>query len=411
MIRCGLRAYGTRIVSKTSQHHLHYSLVRPSGFDDAKLRDIIESSNMAVSKQTKNAKQNKVETRKGASDDLSLKDELAMSLASSAATTEVEVPPTTAKTSTKDDSNLRDTIKTAKENYNKLMKALLDDSQSTLKTLAKALNQITGYNKIEEHKAGVQQLERDVKDARIAVKSAKKQFTDAIERRSALQREVNELLTRKNNWSSSDVERFTELYKSDHENQQNETNSRIELDNAEQALDAVQLKLGSKILTRYHEEQLWSDKIRQALTWGTWIITGVNICLFAVATFFVEPWKRRRLVKAFHHEVQRQFDDYTEEIGQLSAKIAALSAKSDEAPVESDKSGSIAETVQLDLAKQVSSWESMKLLPKRLISTLSVQNSQFLISKTDLAIYAGMLVTSSCAFAALLTYTLLNSLH
>lgn len=407
MIRCGLRVYKTQIYSKATQAKLHYNFVKSSGYDDAKLRDIIESSNLAVSKQIKSAKQTNFDQVKSAKEELSPKDEVTILLGATTPLVEITSTESALKS---ENSDFRNTYKAAKANYNKFVNALLDDSQNRIKTLAKALNQITGYTKIEEHKAAVQQLERDVKDARIAVRSAKKQFTDAIEKRSALQREVNELLTRKNNWSPADVERFTELYKSDHENQQNEANSKENLENAEQALDNVQLKLGTKILTRYHEEQLWSDKIRQALTWGTWIITGVNICLFAVATFFVEPWKRRRLVKAFHDEVQQQFDEYTEEIGDLSMKIAALSTKESEPPFKAIMADvDEVEFVQLDLAGQLSSWESIKTIPNYLMSVIGLQTSQFLMNKTDLGIYAGVLVTTSCAFASLLTYLILSS--
>ena len=34
-----------------------------------------------------------------------------------------------------------------------------------------------------------------------------------------IHKEVNELLTRKHNWSLNDLERFTELYRNDHENE------------------------------------------------------------------------------------------------------------------------------------------------------------------------------------------------
>lgn len=50
------------------------------------------------------------------------------------------------------------------------------------------------------------------------------------------------------------------------------------------------------ILNRYHEEQVWSDKIRSLSTYGSLGITGANVFLFLLAVVLVEPWRRKRLV-------------------------------------------------------------------------------------------------------------------
>jgi sensitive to high expression protein 9, mitochondrial len=55
---------------------------------------------------------------------------------------------------------------------------------------------------------------------------------------------------------------------------------------------------------RYHEEQIWSDKIRRASTWGTFALMGVNVLLFVVVQIGLEPWRRKRLVKGFEEKVK-----------------------------------------------------------------------------------------------------------
>lgn len=55
---------------------------------------------------------------------------------------------------------------------------------------------------------------------------------------------------------------------------------------------------------RYHEEQIWSDKIRRASTWGTFALMGVNVLLFVVVQVGLEPWRRKRLVKGFEEKVK-----------------------------------------------------------------------------------------------------------
>lgn len=185
----------------------------------------------------------------------------------------------------------------------------MDSLQYTVLKATRALNDVTGYSSIEQLRASIDSLETDLKQAKENVKVCKEAFTEAISERSHLQKEVNELLTRKHDWSPQDLERFTELYKNDLVNEQNELVTQQKLNEAEQLVDSIQLKLTQLILTRYHEEQIWSDKIRRASTWGTWGLMGFNIMLFFTATFIVEPWKRRRMVDAFEDKVKVAIQD------------------------------------------------------------------------------------------------------
>lgn len=139
--------------------------------------------------------------------------------------------------------------------------------------------------------------------SRNEVKEAKDAYSAAIARRSASQREVNELLQRKQEWSPNDLERFTNLYRSDHVNEQEELQAGERLSRAEHAADEAQAELGRSILTRYHEEQIWSDKIRRASTYGTWALMAFNVVLFMVVQLGLEPWKRKRLVGSFEEKV------------------------------------------------------------------------------------------------------------
>ena len=77
---------------------------------------------------------------------------------------------------------------------------------------------------------------------------------------------------------------------------------------AERRAEEVSSRLSATILARYHEEQIWSDKIRRMSTWGTWGLMGVNILLFMVFQIAVEPWRRRRLVKGFEEKVMEALE-------------------------------------------------------------------------------------------------------
>lgn len=58
------------------------------------------------------------------------------------------------------------------------------------------------------------------------------------------------------------------------------------------------------ILNRYHEEQVWSDKIRSASTYGSLTVLGLNMFIFILAIIVVEPWKRRRLAATFEKKLE-----------------------------------------------------------------------------------------------------------
>lgn len=114
---------------------------------------------------------------------------------------------------------------------------------------------------------------------------------------------MNELLQRKHAWSPTDLERFTLLYRNDHTNEVAEVETQEALSKAEREAEEAAASLSKSILSRYHEEQVWSDKIRRMSTWGTWGLMGVNVLLFLIFQIAVEPWRRRRLVKGFEDKV------------------------------------------------------------------------------------------------------------
>lgn len=93
------------------------------------------------------------------------------------------------------------------------------------------------------------------------------------------------------------------LYRNDHANEVAETETQEALSRAEREAEEAAASLNKNILSRYHEEQVWSDKIRRMSTWGTWGLMGMNVLLFLIFQIAVEPWRRRRLIKGFEDKV------------------------------------------------------------------------------------------------------------
>ncbi len=178
----------------------------------------------------------------------------------------------------------------------------MDNFQTHVFTASRRLNDLTGYSGIETLKNDIERQEITVQECREEVKNSRANYSDAIAQRSSTQREVNDLLHRKHTWSPADLERFTSLYRSDHANEQTEAAAQKRVSDGEQHYEEASTKLAKAILARYHEEQIWSDKIRQMSTWGTWGLMGLNVLLFVLFQVVLEPWRRRRLVKGLRGE-------------------------------------------------------------------------------------------------------------
>ncbi|GAA5814012.1 hypothetical protein MFLAVUS_007502 [Mucor flavus] len=173
------------------------------------------------------------------------------------------------------------------------------DSKEALKRASKALNELTGYDQIDSVKQKVNDQALLFEATRDQVQQAKRDYEQAIETRSNTQRGINELLQRKHLWTADDVTQFTELYRLEHSHSQAETIAKDAYQSCEKKMDREYMELARSIMERYHEEQLWSDKIRSVSTYGTWALMVVNLLLFVTVQTVFEPRKRKRLTDRF----------------------------------------------------------------------------------------------------------------
>jgi hypothetical protein len=100
-------------------------------------------------------------------------------------------------------------------------------------------------------------------------------------------------------WTGDDVTKFTELYRLEHQHSQAEAVAKDHYQTCEKQMDREYMELARSIMERYHEEQLWSDKIRSVSTYGTWALMVVNLLLFVAVQTIFEPRKRKRLTDRF----------------------------------------------------------------------------------------------------------------
>lgn len=146
-------------------------------------------------------------------------------------------------------------------------------------------------------------IEQEIKALRVEAREAKKAYEIAVAERSACQRQVNDLLQRKSSWTEADVLLFTKLVRQDHEFEQAEARAKERSATAEQQQETQFNELMRAILNRYHEEQIWSDKIRSVSTYGSLGALALNLIVFILAIVVVEPWKRKRLGETFEQRM------------------------------------------------------------------------------------------------------------
>ena len=158
-------------------------------------------------------------------------------------------------------------------------------------------NHLSGYNQIEELKQKVRVVDVKLGELKRACSKAKDDYEVAIVGRSKLQKEMNNLLQRKNSWTEADVTAFTQLYRDEHRLETQELDLKEQYRVASDLVEEEQAILMECIRERYSTEQLWSDKVRSLSTYWTWALMGLHLGLFVVIQVFVEPRKRREIVQ------------------------------------------------------------------------------------------------------------------
>lgn len=164
-------------------------------------------------------------------------------------------------------------------------------------------------------------IEQRLISAREASKTLKQEYDTAVATRATAQRNVNSLLERKDRWTDSDVADFTSLIRSDHASNAAVSQTSSQLNAAESNVDRLFSELTKSILTRYHEEQIWSDKIRSFSSWANLVGLLVNLVVFVGAIAFVEPWKRRKLAEGLETRIAGMMESVQAQIEHLAAEV------------------------------------------------------------------------------------------
>ncbi|KAJ4379713.1 sensitivity to high expression protein she9 [Didymella sp. IMI 355093] len=195
-----------------------------------------------------------------------------------------------------------------RSNLEKRFTALMDELLPKIAVVTQKVNTYTGtdYSGVEALRREIQEQEKLVKARRLAIDSTKEALDAALEQQAASQKEVVALLERKHSWSSSDLERYMSLIRSEHLNDRAVREAKDAVEAAENALEEARSYLEKRERAQYHEEQIWSDTIRRNSTWVTFGLMGVNIFLLLLSLLILEPWRRRRMVREIKSALEAQ---------------------------------------------------------------------------------------------------------
>ena len=157
---------------------------------------------------------------------------------------------------------------------------------------------------------------------------AKRVYIDAVAERSALQRKVNDILSRKPTWNDSDLLEYTKLLHSEHSFAKAEESSQHAYEHAEREMQRGFDDLIRCVMRRYHEEHLWSDRVRSVSTCVSIGLGVLNVLIFILALFLVEPYKRRKLAQTLERRLiageEEARDSIHASVTSVDARLARL---------------------------------------------------------------------------------------
>lgn len=145
-----------------------------------------------------------------------------------------------------------------------------------LESLGKRWNTYSGYEEVLEAKAQVLEAEMELKQLREEQSELRKDYMKAVGRRAGSQQTVNKLLQRREDWSDADLNAYMELVKSEHVEARSEKEATERYESIGHRVNAAWDDVVRKTLERYHQEQIWSDRVRAGSTYGSMIIAGLN---------------------------------------------------------------------------------------------------------------------------------------
>lgn len=147
---------------------------------------------------------------------------------------------------------------------------------SSLSSLGTKWNAYSGYDAIEDAKARVTRAENELDNFRRSQADLRAKYLAAVAQRAQSQRTINDLLSRKASWSDADLVQYTSLLRSEHAESRAEDDAREKFEQAERQVTTAWDGVVKRTLERYHDEQVWSDRVRNVSSYTQLAAVGLN---------------------------------------------------------------------------------------------------------------------------------------
>lgn len=162
-------------------------------------------------------------------------------------------------------------------------------------TTARLFNDLTGYTAVDELKLQVAKQDQQWRLLKALQKEHKRSYEGIETDYHKVQKELQLLLQKKSSWKTEDPVRFAEVCTQEHSLEQRVSAARNEYEKVTEQLEIQFDSLMKSIQERYTLEQLWSEKIRRASTWWTWILMGVQFFSYVALFLVIEPYRRMQV--------------------------------------------------------------------------------------------------------------------
>ncbi|WFD33769.1 sensitivity to high expression protein she9 [Malassezia cuniculi] len=211
-------------------------------------------------------------------------------------------------------SSPKDMFKPIKAYARERVEFYLPVVQSRLKQVSAQWNHFTGYTEIQRLKDLVTEKQNALRVLQEEKKHARQVYVGSVVERTDSQRKTNDLLTRRPSWNDADLAEYTRLLHSEHALAKAEEQNHEAFEQAESKVQKGVDDLMYAVMRRYHEEHIWSDRVRSVSTYASVGLAVLNVLI-------VEPYKRRRLANVIEERYLSTEEETLNALRSLGTKI------------------------------------------------------------------------------------------
>eukprot|EP00924_Labyrinthula_sp_SR-Ha-C_P009497 snap_masked-scaffold_2-processed-gene-25.9-mRNA-1 protein AED:1.00 eAED:1.00 QI:0/0/0/0/1/1/3/0/321 len=186
----------------------------------------------------------------------------------------------------------------------------------SIRKVTKLINQLTSYAPVQIAKERVVKADQNFLEIRKVLKDKNVEYNNILQENSALQQQINSLLQRKQQWTSSEVDLFTDLCQKEIKLQDKTNMIKNGYLEAENNLDTFHTQYIDALRNHYNEEQIWTEKSRKLSIYFSSGLFVANSFLLLISLLWFEPLKRERIVESVSRKLQKQLEVGLEERGE-----------------------------------------------------------------------------------------------